>query len=256
MKKTWITSLAHDENYVQKIIAQLKAYRIPVDGNFWVNDLPKMAWYDSCDLLTNLDVAAWIIIVDATTIANKDIFKGLSALSLTVTAKREYPLPIILVANNCNIEPDLLPTVLKDALIITDITKLGVKVVAAINQPPRAMAHEYRIRFHPLNELGLWLEIGPTNEIWDGVILGVSDGEINFQACGEAGTLPEKCVLEYPEQGLKMAFDDIEFGGWSVRNQIDATSSYYARLTQLPEQILFASNTVAANLDAYTIKLC
>lgn len=256
MKKTWITSLAHDENYAQKIIAQLKTYRVPVDGSFWVNDLPKMAWYDSCDLLANLDVAAWVIIVDVTTTANKDIFKGLSALALTVAAKREYQLPIILVANNCNIEYELLPTVLKDALIVTDITKLGVKVVAAINQPAKALSHEYRIRFHPLNELGLWLEIGPTTGVWDGVILGVSDSEINFQACGDAGTLPEKCVLEYPEQGLKMAINDIEFNGWSVCNQIDATASYYARLTQLPEQILFANNTVEANLDAYTIKFC
>jgi hypothetical protein len=43
MKKIWITSLAHEEKHVQRIMAMLKTYALDANGHFWMDDLKKMA---------------------------------------------------------------------------------------------------------------------------------------------------------------------------------------------------------------------
>jgi len=43
MKKIWITSLAHEETQVQKIMAVLKTYALDANSHFWMDDLKKKA---------------------------------------------------------------------------------------------------------------------------------------------------------------------------------------------------------------------
>lgn len=256
MKKIWITSLAHNENSVKNLMTALKPYHIPVDGGFWVDDLPKMAWAGIKDSLLNPEVGLWVIIANKDSWENKSILKGLSALASMVKARRKTALPILILGDGFEVATDTLPTPLIQAkLLPISIQNLGVKILALLNSPFSYTANDYSIDFHPLNELGLWVELSPS-QVWSGMILGVDSGEINFQAVGQRGTLPKKSVLEYPQQGLEIALSDKKFIAWGVQNQINYESSYFARLTELPEQLLFTPYTQDDETEAYIISFC
>ncbi len=256
MKKIWITSLAHNENSVKNLMTALKPYHIPVDGGFWVDDLPKMAWTGIKDSLLDPEVGLWVIIANKDSWENKSILKGVSALASMLRARRKTALPVLILGDGFELLADTLPTPLISAKLLSmSAPNLGVKVLALLNSPFSYAINEYYLDFHPLNELGLWMELSPSLS-WGGMILGVDSGEINFQAVGLRGTLPEKSVLEYPQQGLKIALADKKFTAWGVQNHINHENSYFARLTELPEQILFTPYTQDDETEAYIIRFC
>ncbi len=257
MKKIWITSLAHNENNVKKLMLDLKPYHVPVDGGFWIDDLPKMAWTGIKDSLLSQEVGLWVIIADKDNWSNPSILKGLSALAFMLKSRKKSPLPILIIHEDFSLDASSLTTALTHAkLLPVSANNLGVKILALLNTPFSYPESGYYADFHPLNELGLWLELGSSHQTWDGMILGVDSGEINFQAVGTRGTLPEKSILEFPQQGFEIAYAGKKFMAWGVQNQIDNKVSYFARITELPDQFLFTSYTQADETDAYIVKLC
>lgn len=68
---------------------------------------------------------------------------------------------------------------------------------------------------------------------------------INFQAVGPAGALPQTATLEFAQEGLKIEASSGEFTAWAVRNLVGPESSYYARITGMPEEIVFMPYTDA-----------
>lgn len=257
MKKVWITSLPHNEDKVRKLISSLKPYHIPVDGDFWVDDLSKMSWASSKDLLNSDDVGLWVIIADKESWRNNSILKGLSSLAFMVQSHRELSLPIVILTDDFDLEINELPTPFFSAkLLPLTATNLAIKISAQLNMPQTKIKSDYRINLHPLYELGLWIEIGPKEDNWSGLIVGVSSGKINFQAWGKSGLLPEKSVLEYPQQGFKILLSDTEFNAWGLQNVIDENSSYFARVTEIPDKLLFTNYTDDSDTEAYVLRFC
>lgn len=254
MKKVWITSLIHDEKNIQDIILRLKPYKVDVDGQFWRDDLDKMAWANTYEQITAKDIGLWIIITDKTSLDKNSVVKGLSALTLMVQAERN--LPVLILTTETSLDATTLPSPLQMAQIVDfKAPALPAKIVALLNLPLANNDKEYRLNFHPLGELGLWIEIGPRDAKWDGVMLGVNGCEINFQTYGKVGIMPEHSTLEYPQQGLKIKLSDTEFTAWAIQNKLDKSTSYFARITQLPDQILFGAYSNDDETDVYVVKL-
>jgi hypothetical protein len=256
MKKVWLSSLIHDQKNIQDIMLGLKPYKVEVDGQFWVDDLTKMAWANTHEQIIAQDIGLWIIISDNVSLAKNSIRNGLAALALMVQADKGVGFPIMVLTTDGPIDASTFPTALQNAQILAFNTpSLPVKIVAKLNTPVINPDLGYRINFHPLRELGLWIEVGPTKPAeWSGVILGVDGAEINFQTLGDARNLPEHATLEYPKQGLKIKLGDTEFSAWAIQNKLDSSKSYFARITALPKQILFGAYTEEDETDVYVVK--
>jgi hypothetical protein len=255
MKKIWITSLMHDEKNIQNLMLRLKPYQVQVDGQFWVDDLGKMAWSNSRDEVCAKDIGLWVILTDKASLETGSIMKGLSALALMVQSKKSA-LPILILTTDKEVETSTLPSPLKQAQILDfKLASLPVKIVALLNTPKTNQDVGYRIDIHPLRELGLWIEVGPSKDAtWSGVMLGVNGCEINFQTYGDVGNMPEHSTLEYPQQGLKINLAETEFTAWAIQNKMDSSKSYFARVDTLPDQILFGAYSNDEETDVYVIK--
>ncbi len=258
MKKIWITSLINNQTDLQCLINLLKPYKINVDGSFWQEDPKQMAWSNSQESIVDKDIGLWIVLTDEVTLQSNSIRKGLSALALMVEVNRP-DLPLMILITDYNDQNQLkLPTPLKHAQIIAlNSSNLGVKIVSKLNLPSSKRDYDYRLKLYPLRELGLWLELGPKHPlVWQGIMLGVNGAEINFQAEGAKGTLPEQSTLEYPQQGLKIKSSDTEFIAWAIQNAINDNRSYFARISELPDQILFGAYTQNDETEAYILNFC
>ncbi len=260
MKKILITSLTHNEQSIKSLLVLLQQYHVTVNGHFWIDDLSKMAWGDVKNELMTQDTGLWIIVANQSSLQSASILKGLSGLSLMIQADEKILQPnlLILLEGASTVSSDSLPLALQHAQILPlSAPGLGAKVVKLLHSSAVKFNREYRIKLHPLNELGLWIEIAPSHPLrWDGIIFGVNGAEINLQGYGSAGHLPERCTLEYPQQGLKLEVSGNEFSAWAIRNTIDSTNSYFARVDKFPDQILFLPYASDDEADAYVLSLC
>ena len=256
MKKIWLTALAHDEGRVQKTMAMLKKYGLEVDGHFWVDDLEKMAWLAARDQLVDEATALWLILSSDKEIATDSVRYGLSLLALTVQAAKGHAFPVVLLHEGRIPERDALPTPLQGAEIYAaDRPAIGAKLVARVHTPSKMVAGEYRLDLYAMPQIGQWFEVGPTRSPWKGVLFGTLGAEVNAHGVGPKGTLPEKCVLEYPMQGLKLAMGGDEYVAWAVQNELIADSSYYVRVQGEPGSILFGPLPEGDDADVFTLKL-
>jgi hypothetical protein len=67
--------------------------------------------------------------------------------------------------------------------------------------------------------------------------------------------LPQKAVLEYPQQGLKLNAGEKDYTAWAVRNRLDSGSSYYVRVQGEPEAILFGPPDDGEDADVFVVRL-
>ena len=165
---------------------------------------------------------------------------GLSLLAVSVQAVRGHGFPIILLHDGPAPSIESLPTPLQGAEVLAfDNPALGAKIVAKANIPAREVFADYRRDIHAMPKLGVWFEVGPVDAAWKGVLLGVCDGEIDAHGVGPRGTRPEKALLEYPLQGMKLNIGEKDYTAWAVHNQLDADSSYFVRIQGDPASLLF-----------------
>jgi len=256
MKKIWITSLAHDPEKVQKIMAKLKTYALDANGHFWEDDLDKMAWLGTRPQLTDADTALWIILSDDKNLAEASTRYGLSMLTLSVQSVQGHGFPILLAHQGRLPQVEDLPTPLQGAVILnSDNPALGAKVVARMHTPKKKIAAEYRADIYALPQLGQWFEVGPANSAWEGVLFGVHDAEIDAHGVGPAGQLPDKAVVEYPMKGLKIDLKGKEYVAWAVKNRLEANSSYYVRVKNEPESIILGPLSESDEAELYVLRL-
>ena len=241
MKKIWITALEHNEEQVQKVLGTVKQYGLDGNGHFWTDDLKNMAWLGPFETIGNDETGLWILIGSQKSLETDSVRFGLSLLTLTVLARKGYGFPVLFVDTEEGLTADSLPTPLKGVDIIPfKSATLGAKMVAKVNTPVKKIDTDYRIDIHANTSIGLWFEVGPSGDNkWNGALLGVCGGEIDFHGVGEASKLPEKAVLEYPMQGLKLQLGDKEYTAWAVKNNLDGNKSYYARVREMPESLVF-----------------
>jgi hypothetical protein len=257
MKKIWISALDKDQEKVQKMMGSVKAYGLAVDGHFWLDDLAKMAWDSALEPLAAKDTALWIIIGTESTWKSPSIRQGLSLLALAVQHQKGIGFPILLIPTEGSLDSDTLPTLFRGAEIIPFTTAtLGPKIVALANRPVTSLDPGYRLNLHALHGIGLWFEVGPSQDIpWAGSMFGVHGADIDVHGVGPANGIPARTVLEYAIKGMKVQLGEQEFTTWAAQNRLDGTLSYYVRVQGVPDKLLFGPYAADADAEVHVVAL-
>lgn len=256
MKKAiWITSLNHDEEKAKQVYETAHKYGLDTGGHFWIQGTEKMEWAGAGPELNKPETSLWIIAGAVEDFKNPENRIGLSLLTALVQGHKGYGFPILIVPYDGALTADDLPTPLKGAEIVT-MAGLGPKVAAKANIPMKKVAAEYRLDLYPLVGLGLWIEVGPgKGHSWKGALFGVNEGEVNAHGVGPAGKLPDKCVLEYPMQGLTIQAGESEYTAWAVQNELTENDSYYIRVTGDLDSLLFGELAQDEDADVFIVGL-
>lgn len=258
MKTVWITALSQNQPRVAAVTAQLKRYGLQCQGHFWVDAADKVGWRVALTALQDARADLWLILADDAEMAKPGVRYGLSLMAAALRQARGAAFPIVLLWNAAAPASPALPPLLQGALNLEEAaSSWQAKIVARANLAGKAAAAEYRLDVLGDERLGQWFEIGPRSGSWNGVVFGVAgaEAEIDFQATGPHGNLPEKTVLEYAQQGLQLQAGEYQFNAWAVRNQIDADSSYFARVKGCPQAILFMPYAEGSEAEATVIRL-
>ncbi len=254
-KNVWITVLEKDETLGKKLFETVSRYAVIPNGHFWIDDIEKMAWAGVADSLTEVDTALWIIAGKVESFASPTISRGLALLAAKLLGQRGYGFPIILVPTDGDLTGDMLPLPLRGAEIVKE-SSLGVKVAALANMPIKSIPTEYNFQVYPIPGVGLWLEVGPgKGHTWNGAMLGVIDAEIRAQGVGPSGTIPQRAVLEYPMEGLKIQAGDSEFTAWGLKNTLTDADSYYVSIQGTPSELLFGEFSESEEAEVYRVQL-
>lgn len=258
MKTIWISALSKNQPRVSAVSAVLKRYGLDAKGHFWIDETEKVSSRVALDGLLEARADVWLILADNAEMAKPTVRYGLSLLAAGLRAARGAGFPIVMLW-------DAAPTVELPGLLQPVTTALEAesswpaKIVAKANVPPKVAAPDYCFDVVGDERMGQWFAIGPRGEgkVWDGVMFGVAGegAEINFQAVGPSGALPEKTVLEFAQQGMTLQVGEREFTAWAVRNPVDAASSYYARVKGCPEAVLFMPYAEGADAEATVLRL-
>ena len=241
MKKVWITSLVKNEEQVSKILSTAKQYGLDANGHFWTDDLKHMAWQAPKDSIIESETTVWAIMGSEKELDTESVRFGITLLALAVQAVKGHGFHILWIVTEGNVDPEKLPTPLKDAEVMNQAdSTLGAKLVARANTPASKIDTDYRFDVHANPGFGVWVEIGPgKGQEWNGALLGVNGADIDAHGVGEKGTLPQKAVLEYPVKGMKLTLGEKEYTAWAVQNKLDETLSYYIRVQGMPKSLLF-----------------
>ncbi len=240
MKNVWVTALDRDEKSVQTVLGTIKRYGLGGNGHFWEDDLKHLSWMGPREVLSEKDTALWVLVCSPKSFESETVRYGLSLLTIAVQAKRGLGFPILLATSGA-VDVGTLPTPLRGADNM-DIgsTSFGAKMVAKANTPVPNVPADYHINLHANPAYGTWFEVGPASgSSWKGALFGVCGGEIDFHGVGPSGILPQKSVLEYPMQGIKLALGEKEYNAWAVQNTLDGETSYYVRIRETPKSIIF-----------------
>jgi hypothetical protein len=256
-KKVWISLLQKEEKTAQKIMQQISSYGLIVNGHFWSVNMEKMEWMSPRPELLDKDVAVWLIAGTKADFADANVRFGLSLLSLTVQATRGHGFPIIIIQGGKEaVTVEELPTPLKHAQIVPADSAFGPKIVARANVPFKPTAVDYRIDVYGLAGLGIWLEVGPAKDTWKGIMAGVSGGDIDAHGVGPKGQLPmDKMVINYAMKGMKLNLGDKEYLAWAVQNEIDPNTSYFVRIRQQPDSIIFGQFSQTDDAEVFVLKI-
>jgi hypothetical protein len=257
MKPLWLTSLGSSQDPVTSLMSKLKTYGLEVQGHFWKDDLKNMAWMAPIENLVDPKIPFWTILASDSELNNPDIRYGLSMISLSIQAKKGIGFPIIILQDQSDlITSDQLPTPLKSAEIFSASDPgMGAKLVAKAHTPPKPGASEYHIDIHGNEQIGQWFEVRPVKTSWPGIMFGVADAEISFQAAGPAGNLPVKSVLNYPVQGLKLNLGETEYTAWATQNDLNDETSYFVKVSGFPKSIIFGPYFEQEAADMYVLDL-
>ena len=258
MKTVWITALKEDQPRVAAVTQVLKRYGLDCKGHFWADAPEKMAWRVALDALQEVRADLWLVLVDDVAIKKPSVRYGLSLMASTLKQRRGGPFPVVTLWNSAIPTESALPQLLQSADVLQESAPVWpAKIVAKANMAGKAAAPDYRLDIQGDERLGQWFEIGPREGLWQGVVLGVHGGgaEINFQAVGPKGVLPEKTTLEFAQQGLKIQAGNREFTAWAVRNEVSSDMSYFARIKGSPEAILFMPYADDSDVSATVLGL-
>lgn len=258
MRSVWLTSLVRAEDDVKKVMTQLKAYGLKPSGHFWEDDLDKLAWMKPRAALVDKQVALWAIMGTEEAFENPALRYGLSLLAMTVQAEKGVDFPIVaLLPEGQTISPEALPTPLKGVEVLpASGAATGPKLVAKAHRSAKGQEDlPYRLDLYGNEHIGQWFEVGPGQGPWSGAMFAVSDAEIVFHGVGPKGRLPEKSVLNYPMEGLKLTLGDKQYTAWAVQNPLDGETSYFVKVQGFPDSILFGPYTQQDDSEVFAVTL-
>ncbi len=238
-KRIWVSALSKNADQIRLITESLRDYGFNCQGHIWLDDAPKLAWRSAYDELIHEQCQHWVMLADDESLKCASIRYGLSLMAYAMLRDKPDKMPIVVLAEKQETF-DLLPPILrKSQLILTSQNGWEAKFVAATIKP-KLFNLPYRINTMGDANIGQWFEIGSKLEPWHGIAFGIAglDAVIDFQGVGPAGALPDKSILEYPMEGIKMDVGGTTFTGWAVSNVLDTNLSYYVRVRGLPDQLL------------------
>ncbi|MCR4666740.1 MAG: hypothetical protein K5657_05550 [Desulfovibrio sp.] len=252
-KKVLLTMLEDNEGLAKLLSKELSASGLQVAAHVWQHDLSAMCFGEVAKELATSQ--AWVI-------AGGDFSKretriGLSLAALAVQNTCGQGFPILLSPSSQAPEADSLPTPLKDALCVKK--GLGAKA-AVLASTAKLSKTDYRIVPHALGRLGLWFEIGPEKDAWQGAFFAsgarATDKAVpSAHGVGVAGTIPEKSTLHYPVMGVKLSWQDVALEGAGVRNELSCGTSYYVRVQDFPDVVSFGPFPDGDEAWLYTLML-
>ncbi len=256
-KKIWISAFNCPEETVQSVMTKLRTYGLVTDGHFFTDDLEKMAWAAPRKQLLDNAVSIWLILCSAESLRQPSFLYGLGMLALAIQAERGADFPIVILQiGEETVESHSLPTPLGNSKIVSFTgDTYAAKLTAIAHTPMKSSQPEYRIDVYGIANVGQWFEIGPAKENWQGAIFAISDGEIKLHAVGPAGQLPEKSVLNYPQQGLEIEVGESKFTAWAVQNELTPETSYYLKVEGTPEKIMFCPYSSEEETEAFILSL-
>lgn len=261
MKTVWVSALGAAEKGQALVAATtgvLKRYGLGVQGHFWNEANDKMAWRQALEALLAAKADVWLILADAAEIAKPAVRYGLAMMAAALRNARGANFPVLVLWNGQVPAEDTLPPLLQPAAMLDGTSgSWPAKVVAKASMGIKAEAPDYRLDVVGDEQLGQWFVIGPQAGEWHGMVFGVAGAgaEIDFQAVGPRGALPERTVLEFAQQGLRLEAGGHQFAAWAVRNRLDEGTSYFARVKGSPEAILFMPYAEDDNADATLLAL-
>lgn len=255
MKKVWITSLVKDEDKTPALMQVIQQYGLEPQGHFWSDDLSNLAYIAPLDNLIDPNCGVWIILTDNKSLKKESVQFGLALLSLAVFAKKGSNFPIIFASID-DLDAGNIPEIMGSADVVDyQSPSLGVKAVAKVNIPLKKVTLDYRLDIHAATGAGLWFEVGPESGEWNGILFGTNGGRVNFQGVGPKGALPEKCTNEHPTKGMKIMVGTDEYTAWGIQNKIDSSMSYYVRVNDVVNSILFGEMPEDDAPDLHILKL-
>jgi hypothetical protein len=257
MKVLYLSALTAQQELVRDFVSKVKPYGLEVRGSFLGGDLEKMEWMAVLEHLASAETTLWGILGDKSDFEKPELRYGLSLLSLAASARRSTPLCILMITTGREpVAADGLPTPLQNAEVISAADSgLGARLVAKAHRPAAPSFAEYSIDILGSEQIGQWFGIRPLTGEWEGAMFGTAGGEIVFQAVGPESSLPEKSVLNYPVQGLKLMLGDIEYTAWAVQNVITPETAYYAKVSGHPHSIVFGPYSTESAAEVYVIHL-
>ncbi len=258
MKNVWISALTENQPRVSAVTAVLKQYGLNCTGHFWADAPEKLSWRAAMTALLDARADLWLVLADDPEMAKPGVRYALSLMAASLRQVKGPGFQIVFLWNSPAPAVDHLPQLLQSATLAEEsAASWAAKVVAKANMPGKAAAAEFRLDIQGDERLRQWFEIGPVEGSWNGVMLGVTGegAEINFQAIGPKGQLPEKTTLEYAQEGLKIQAGNREFTAWAVRNKVDSASSYFARIRGCPDAILFMPYADDSDVSATILSL-
>lgn len=257
MKKTvWITMIQKDEAKARAVYNTISEYGLGAEGHFWKDDLDNMEWSGPVPEIVKHQNGLWLILGGAADFTTS-VLQGLSLAALSACGLKGGQLPIMILADDPEAVLEKLPPALASAQVFSpDNQALGAKITARANMPLKPVASEYRFNVHALPKVGLWLEAGPVNGDWQGVLFGTAGATIDAMGIGPAGTIPERSTLEYPLRNMTLAMGGREVVAWAARNVVSEKDSVYVRVKGQPETFVFGPFDPEADaIDGYTLSL-
>ncbi|MBQ7738970.1 MAG: hypothetical protein IJT59_04895 [Desulfovibrionaceae bacterium] len=252
-KRVLLTLLEENDGLAKLLGSELSKSGLDVAAHFLDTNQDAMAIANvSRELAT---YQAWV--VAGNDFANPLLRKTLAIIALNIQNDAGSNFPIIISPSASTKDLESLPTPLKSAEIVKNGLGAKVAVRAATFKPNLA---EYRLKAHDLGRLGLWFEVGPREGFWKGAFFasGIAQDEKGVptsHGVGIAGTIPEKCTLNYPVEGMKLSVHDIPCVGFGVHNEFNANTSYYVRVSAYPDEILFGAFPDDDETDLYSLTL-
>lgn len=245
-----------DESAAHALYKMISEYGLAVNGHFWKDDLENMEWAGAADEIAGNETGLWIIS------GNKgdftpSVIQGLSLLALSVRAKKAGQISVMILTDDVSAVSEKLSTPLAGAEVFAaDNPVLGAKITARANMPMKKNDSEYRFNVYALPKIGLWIEAGPAEGAWEGVVFGAGSAGIDAMGIGPAGRIPEASTLEYPIRDMTLALGEREFSAWAASNTIAETESVYVRVKGNPEAFIFGPfDPSTSSLDVYTLLL-
>lgn len=255
-KSAWITMLKKDEARARAIYQTVSEYGLGVEGHFWKDDMDAMEWSGAVPEIAKPQTGLWVIVGDTADFTDS-VVRGLSLAALSVHAKKNGQVPVMILAGDPAAATAKLPPLLSHAQVFTpDNPALGAKMTAKANLPLKTIGAEYRFNLYALPRIGLWVEAGPVSGEWQGVLFATAGASIDAMGIGPSGSLPERSTLEYPMRDMTLAMGEREYTAWAVRNTVSASESVFARIKGQPDAFLFGPfDPEADDIDAYTLSL-